>query len=118
MARAQSQPWSRPPAQLWDEVYKKRKDFYEAMGKLSADDIKGAIPIHFPVCHVIDKETFPGVSRFPVQEAIDSGEEAMTAVRWCLFCMAVAKQDMKRLDTIFTVAEGTAERLGQEAAKL
>ena len=107
----------RPPIQLWGEVYKQREEFYRAMDKLKPEDIQEAVPIQFPVKHEVVKNLYPGVSRFPVEEAAASGLPVMNGVLGRVCCMAVPKKDEAKLNAIFTIASDFKEQeLEQERA--
>ena len=102
-------PRSRPPAQLWDAIFKKREAFHEAASRLTAEEIKLAIPVRFPQTHVLNPKVFPGVSRFPVDDWEKAGKPVMTQSNWITFCMLIAKKD-ERLEDIFL--------LGKELSRL
>ena len=90
-----------PPKKLLDAIFQKRLEFYDAAATLTPDEIKGMIPITFPMTHIIDRNLFPGIGRFNVEKADAENQPYFSKVSWIALCRKIAACDMHNLASIF-----------------
>ena len=91
----------RPPNKLIDAIFAKRLEFYEAAGRLQPDQIFQMIPITFPMTNVLDKDLYPGVGYFDVEDAAAMQSPYFSALSWVTLCKKIAAHDMVNLASIF-----------------
>ena len=95
----------RLPDALDDAIKGNQLKFMEAQKLLTAEEIKDQLPVVFPSTHVMDKDVFPGVSRFPIDEWKKAGEPCLSVSGWAALAMKIAEKDLDNLDQVFTVAK-------------
>ena len=93
----------RLPQELDDEIKKHYAAFYKAAEGLTPEDLQEAIPMGFPMTHLLDE--FPCLARYPIDEWEKSGAPMMTVKSWCKLCMRVARNNLSSLESIFELAQ-------------
>ncbi len=97
------------PEILDDEIKRHQAEFVKAQNTLTPGELWDMLPVVFPILNCVPG--LVGISRFPVDEWIKSGQPILSTKGWCLFAMKIAKQDMQNLGSIFAIAEKLAARL-------
>ena len=95
----------RPPAALLDAIFLRRYRFYDAAGKLSADQIWGMVPIVFPTTYQLNPELFPGVGKYAVDAANKEKMPFFSTISWITLCRKIAEKDLGNLKCIFDLCE-------------
>ena len=91
----------RPPNKLIDAIFAKRLEFYDAAGQLQPDQILDMIPITFPMKNILNKDLYPVVGYFDVENAAAMQDPYFSAASWVTLCKKIAERDMVNLASIF-----------------
>ena len=94
---------ARLPQELDDAIKGKHAEFYLAARDLSPSELLAAVPMSFPMTHLVDG--FPGVARYPVDEWEAAGAPMMTLKSWAKLCMRVSMNDLSNLQHVLDVAK-------------
>ena len=91
----------RLPMELDDAIKAKCYDqICRATEGMLASDIYKALPMMFPMTHLLQDEQgkkYPGIARYPIDDWARRGAPTMTEKGWCKFAMKVALKDMDNL---------------------
>ena len=63
------------------------------------------IDVSFPGLHVLDKEKFPGIAKFPIDAWERCGIPYLSTRGWCEFCIKIAQHDMENLGRLLSASE-------------
>ena len=53
--------------------------------------------------HVLDKDIFPGIAKYPVARWEAEGQPCISSTSWIKICMKIAMEDMDNLQAVFDV---------------
>ena len=93
----------RTPQEPDDAIKGHPAEFYMAAKDLTPEDLQEAIPMSFPMTHLLKE--FPGIARYPVDAWETAGAPFMSVRSWCKLCMRVAGHNMASLEKIFEIAK-------------
>ena len=111
---------ARIPETIDDEIKKHNAAFLMAANTMSPDELFEIAPLSFPMTHPVP--AFPLIAKYPVDAWEEAGAPFFDEDSWIKFGKAVAKKDLRNLDSLFKVCEKEEEnrkkkrRLAEEAA--
>ena len=94
----------RLPVELEDVIKKVHKAFHEAQQRLTAADIKKAIPLVYPKTNAVDPTNLPGVSRWDFAQWEADGRPYLDTAGWCALCRMIANKDLRYLRFLYARA--------------
>ena len=92
----------RLPEQLDDAIKGHHAAFHMATLKMTPEELQEAIPMGFPMTHVVDG--VPCVARYPIDMWELNGMPIMTTKGWAKLCMLIAQQDLENLQSVYDTA--------------
>ena len=92
----------RLPEQLDDAIKGCSAQFYMASKKLTPAELQDAIPMGFPMSHLIDG--IPCIAKYPIDLWEINGAPMMTTKGWAKLCMNIAEKDLDNLQHVFDTA--------------
>ena len=93
----------RLPSELDDAIKGKHAEFYMVARSLRPDQLLEAIPMGFPMTHLLSG--FPGVAKYPVDRWEQESEPYMSVKSWAKLCMNIAQNEETNLGRIMEVAK-------------
>ena len=96
----------RLPEGMGDEIKKAQGSFMKAQAHLSDTEILESLPKVYPCdMHSVDRDTMPGIGKFPVDEWAKDGQHLLYQAGWVALARKIAKCDLENLGDIFDLGE-------------